>query len=134
MLPSSTTFNVESLFLYDFKAAGSIHRKYTGGSAELILSNLAMLDRMGASVVLRCPMVPDVNIHDEHIQAIIETALAIKNIQYIDLEPYHPLGISKCISLGRKPAYRNPEFLDKSVLLPVAETIQEKTGILVNIS
>ncbi len=50
------------LFLFDYKATGDArHRELTGVGPDLILGNLRRLHASGASIQLRCPMIPDVN-------------------------------------------------------------------------
>ncbi len=121
------------LFLYDYKMTGKKHKDYTGVPAEQILSNLAALDQAGSAIALRCPMIPRVNINDEHMDGIIETAKKLKNLQNITLEPYHPLGISKCAAIGEKRFFQDPDFVEKTALQSFAEKIRNQTGLPVDI-
>jgi len=90
------------IFLFDYKLTDSSeHKKYTGVTNELILSNLFMLDALGAKIILRCPIIPTVNDCSEHFLGIAETANKLKNIIEINIEPYHPLGRSKSEKLGK---------------------------------
>ena len=96
-------FDVVDLFLWDYKATDSaLHRELTGVPNERILENLARIDAAGKPTVLRCPLVPGVNVDETHLQGVIDTARALKNLQQIDLLPYHPLGKSKLERLGRE--------------------------------
>lgn len=99
------------LFLYDYKLTGAKkHQKYTGVSNELILSNLALLDRAGKDIILRCPIIPDVNTDDDHMEGIIQTANQLTHLREIHLEPYHNAGVSKWQNLGLQelPAMLTP--------------------------
>lgn len=89
------------LFYYDYKATGeAMHQKLTGVSQERILENLALLDRLEAEVVLRCPIIPGVNDTEAHIEGIGRTARRHTCIREVHLEPYHHLGVSKAVKLG----------------------------------
>ena len=94
-------------FLYDYKATGEArHRELTGASNVAILNNLRRLDELGASVILRCPMIPDINTNEEHYKAIGELADSLECIKEINIMPYHSLGTSKCERLGMTPAFK----------------------------
>lgn len=96
-------FDVVDLFLWDYKATDSaLHRELTGVPNERILENLARIDAAGKPTILRCPLVPGVNADESHLQGLIRTAQKLKNLQQIDLLPYHPLGKSKLERLGRE--------------------------------
>ena len=84
------------LWLYDVKIfPEDEHMKYTGVSNKVIFDNLYLLDRLGANIILRCPIIPDINMNFEHIDNLVALASNHKNVTAIHLEPYHPLGISK---------------------------------------
>ncbi len=89
------------LFLYDYKLTGDDkHQQYTGVSQQRILENLYRLDQSGASIILRCPMIPGINIDPEHEQGILRLAAGLRNLKQIHLEPYHNIGLSKRERLG----------------------------------
>lgn len=88
------------LFLFDYKLFDpELSKKYTGADNELILKNLALLDSLDKKIILRCPIIPDINDCDEHFAKIAKTANKHKNIIEINVEPYHPLGIGKAEKL-----------------------------------
>ena len=121
-------------FLFDCKLTdAALHREYTGVDNTLILENLALLDSLGARIVLRCPILPDINLTDAHFDGLAALAKRFASIQQFDLEPYHPLGISKAERLGRPAAYANTDLMDKKLLEPYAALLRERTGLPVNI-
>jgi Pyruvate-formate lyase-activating enzyme len=88
------------LFLYDLKATGArLHEELTGARPELILDNLDRLCAAGASIVLRCPLVPRVNDSAEHLEHIARLARSYPRIS-VELLPYHDLGLSKYEKAG----------------------------------
>jgi len=48
---------------------------------------------MGAQIILRCPIIPNVNMTDEHFDDLAKLANRLKGVTAIHLEPYHPLGL-----------------------------------------
>ena len=92
------------LFLYDYKATGPDHRRYTGVSQELILANLDALYKAGAKIILRCPLVPGINDSTEHLRAIARLEREYPELLAIEIMAYHNLGNDKAKRLRRKPA------------------------------
>ena len=122
------------LFLYDYKLTDPAqHQKYTGVTNELILKNLKALDALGKKIILRCPMIPGINMNDGHIEGIVSLVKNLKQVIEIDLEPYHPLGISKSEQIGKTPAFDKTEFLSKEALEEYREEIEGKAGIAVKV-
>jgi pyruvate formate lyase activating enzyme len=106
------------LFLYDYKLTDpQLHKQYCGVTNEKILAGLDLLDRLGAAVILRCPIIPNINDTPEHLQGIGHVAAAHSCIRSIQLEPYHRLGIDKSAQLGRQSAYDSPA--------PARETMEQ---------
>ena len=101
------------LFLYDFKVADPRrHRKLTGVDNTLILENLKKLDEAGATIFLRCPLVPGINDDNSQLAAIAGWA---ENIG-ITLEPYHPFGVEKAIRLKRSGILERKEFTSRETI------------------
>lgn len=54
------------LLLYDYKVTGEErHRALIGISESVVLENLALLEELGKKVILRCPLIPGVNVAGE---------------------------------------------------------------------
>lgn len=89
---------VTDLFLYDIKHTDpEIHRKFTGVSNELIISNLDMLLAEGKDVMIRIPVIPGVSAdkaYMENLRGFIESRNN-GHIKEINLLPYHKTGSSK---------------------------------------
>ena len=122
------------LWLYDIKLfPDDAHIKYTGVSNKVIFENLYLLDSIGAKIVLRCPIIPNVNMMPAHFESLANLANRLNNVIAIHLEPYHPLGLSKALQLNKKQSYENDEFLAQPALKPFADLLQTKTKIEVMI-
>lgn len=117
------------LWLYDIKLfSEEEHIQHTGVSNRKPLENLAALNRMGAKIILRCPIIPAVNFSKEHFREITRLANRLEAVVGIHLEAYHPLGISKAHRLGKEQTYSNSAFLDKASLTAFADELREHTG------
>lgn len=116
------------LFLYDYKlTCKAKHKKYVGAGNKIIIDNLSVLDKVGAKVVLRCPIIPDINDTEEHFEAIARLSNEHKCIIHIEFMPYHPLGISKSEQIGRECLYNESEFLSKDIVASYAKKTQKLT-------
>lgn len=88
-------------FLFDYKDTDSArHKKLTGVSNELILSNLDFLYKKNARIILRCPLIPSVNDTENHLKGIAELSKKYPLLEGIEIMPYHNLGISKGTGIG----------------------------------
>ena len=99
------------LFLYDMKDTDPARLKEnTGADLNLVTENLLALDRLGCQSVLRCILIPDVNMNRQHADALAHLYGRLENCHHIELLPYHPYGLSKSEQLGQEGIrYRQPE-------------------------
>jgi pyruvate formate lyase activating enzyme len=118
------------IFLFDYKETDpELHKKYTGVDNRRILENLLKLDAQGCVTYLRCPIIPGLNDRADHFAGIAETANRLRHVQEIDIEPYHPLGISKSHRLGREPLFAAETFASDEAISRWIEEIQTKTKV-----
>jgi pyruvate formate lyase activating enzyme len=84
------------LFLYDLKLMDDRrHREVTGASNGLILDNLRRLAECHHPVVLRVPIIPQINDDEENLRQIGALVRSLPNIKQVDILAYHTLGIDK---------------------------------------
>lgn len=89
------------VLLFDYKLTGSdSYKKYTGVPDKQILKNLDLAYKYGASIILRCPIIPGINDTDQHFNAICALDKKYPDLEGIELLPYHTMGNSKRISIG----------------------------------
>lgn len=120
------------VFLWDFKESDEeLHKKFTGVSNAPIRRNLDILNKEGAAVVLRCPLIEGYNLREEHLINIGKTAEALSAVIRVEVEPYHPMGSSKCESLGCEYPLGDMGFLDDEIAKNAIKTISEHTTKLV---
>lgn len=122
------------LFLYDIKETDDqLHKKYTGRSNKLILSNLKFLNNEGSAIIIRCPIIPNLNDRESHWTAVADIANSLSNVEGIELEPYHPFGITKLVTLNKEILYNNMKFMKREEAERIAEKIRESTNIPVSV-
>ena len=93
-----------SLWLCDWKVTDpDLHRKLTGVSNEQILSNLRFLNKNGARIRLRCPVIPDCNDTGAPFEYIGRLTYELEHIEQVNLLPYHNIGNDKREKLGLRP-------------------------------
>jgi len=89
------------LFLFDLKHLDAqVHKQFTGVSNATILDNLNRLAEAGAHIIIRIPLIPGVNLDDEHLRAVGELASRLA-INEIHLMPFHQFGRDKYTRLCR---------------------------------
>ena len=89
------------LFLFDYKETDAErHEAYAGFPNDGLLDNLRLIDAQGAPTILRCPIIPTVNLREDHLQGIVAVQRSLDNCQGIHIVGYHPLGESKRERLG----------------------------------
>jgi len=112
------------LLLFDYKITGEEkHIRYTGVPQGPILANLERAEQAGVPVVLRCPLIPGINMEEEHYQAIAALADRLNTVSRVDLEPYHSLGTGKTERLGKAAGFVT-EMPDKDKIREICDHIQ----------
>ncbi len=94
------------LFLYDIKAVTpELHKKYTGADNARILDNYKRLLSLGARIIVRVPMIAEVNANAEEFPKIA-SFLADDPPQSVELLPYHAMGENKFRAVrGEEPPF-----------------------------
>ena len=91
----------------------------SGGEPMRILENLRLLNRAGAELILRCPIVPGWNDSEPELLGIAALAEELGQVRAVEVEAYHPLGVSKAHRLGlegfRETAFAPPELVMRRV-------------------
>lgn len=103
------------LYLYDLKIIDENHHiAHTGVSIEPILKNLAALDKAGARIWIRVPLIPGINDDDINLEAIGRVASGLKNTTRLHILPYHGAGIDKLRRLGERTARAAPRAVPRT--------------------
>lgn len=127
------TIDLVDIYLFDYKETNPIkHKDFTGVDNKQILENLKLIDELGESILLRCPIIPGYNDRKEHFAGIAAVANNLKNLIAVEIEPYHTFGTEKYNKMNKK--YHLSEVLapdDEMVNLWISE-IQKITPVRVN--
>ena len=90
-----------SLFLMDYKETDPVkHREHTKAGNDLVKENIKKLHDAGAAVLLRCPVIPDLNDTEVHFKGIAEMTIKFPNLLGAEILPYHKLASAKTSHLG----------------------------------
>jgi len=97
------------LALTDIKAISPhVHKENTGVDNKIILENLIRISFI-TKLIVRVPIIPNVNDNPEEIKAIGEFAKLLSGVDTIHLLPYHNYGENKYIMLGKEYPMRETE-------------------------
>ena len=115
------------LFLYDLKMMDSErHQKWTGVPNEKILENLQVLAESGANIIIRIPLIGNVN---DDLDNITETARFISSLsgqkKIVHLLPYHKIAQHKYGKLGRPEDFKLLEEPTKEAQLEAIGIFKE---------
>jgi pyruvate formate lyase activating enzyme len=111
-----TVASFADLVLYDLKhPLSDEHQALTGTGNALILSNLARLAELAASggahphriqLAVRLPVVPGLNDGPAELEKTAGILAGLPSLEWLELLPYHNLGVPKYAGLGRDYALR----------------------------
>ena len=94
---------VVDLVLLDLKVMDpDIHKKFTGVSNTRILQNTSRLAQQAVDLIVRIPVIPGVNTTEDNMTRAAAFLQDFPRLQYVELLPYHDLGVEKYTSLGQK--------------------------------
>jgi len=109
-----TVARVTDLFLYDVKVLDAArHLRYTGVPLDPILRNLRALDRAGATIWIRVPLIPGYNDDHANLTALGALVASLSRTRRVHLLPYHRLGSEKHARLGLNDPM-DPEVAESS--------------------
>lgn len=94
------------LIMYDIKAfSEDIYKTVIRGDRERILGNLKLLDEIGLPIIVRTPVVGNVNDTEPEMEAIAVFLSGLIHLRHYTLIPYHGLGKVKYDALGMEYKY-----------------------------
>lgn len=112
------------LFLYDLKMIDDTkHRKFTGVSNKIILSNLKMLSKGNKDIIIRIPFIPGVNDDVENIEQTGHFLSKLDHIKQVEILPYHNFHLSKYKKLDKPFSGENIELPSEDQVLAAQEVL-----------
>jgi len=113
------------LFLYDLKLMDDEkHRRLTGVSNELILSNLRALASQGSTLTVRVPIIPGVNDDDEDISRLGEFVASLPRVPSVSILPYHKAGADKYVRLNKTYTLDQTQSPSDERMVEIAAALQ----------
>ncbi len=93
-------------YLYDVKHSDpGKHKQFTGVDNKLILSNLEWLARQKRRVIIRVPVIPNINDDQATLQGIVDLANNL-GVTLLNFLPYHEYGSNKYTAMGNVYSFR----------------------------
>ena len=121
------------LFLCDLKHMQTLkHKELTGVGNEIILQNITCLSTLNKPIIIRIPLIPGLNDHDENIEATRRYVLNLKGVKRIDLLPYHSGGREKTSRLLNKINIFEAQTQSEQQLEKIAAQLRQ-TGLEIKI-
>lgn len=103
------------MFLYDLKIMDDKkHIQCTGVSNRLVLENLKILSKKGKKVIIRFPVIPGITDTEENIKKVGTFVSSLKNIEEIDLLPYHRIAEGKYLHLKKENKMKEMKVMPPS--------------------
>lgn len=79
---------------------GQVHKKWTGVSNRRILENITLISQMHPNVVVRVPLIEEVNAGEQNIRRMCDFLRQNTRVEGVEILPYHDFGESKYNALG----------------------------------
>lgn len=80
------------------------HKKVTGSTNKQILENAVKLSQVDVDMIVRIPVIPGINNTDENMSKAADFLRDFQRLLFVELLPYHDLGVDKYLSLGEEKA------------------------------
>ncbi len=113
------------LFLYDLKLMDDEkHRRLTGISNDLILSNLRALASQGSTITVRVPIIPNINDDGENISRTGEFVASLPRVPPVSILPYHKAGADKYARLNKTYAMPQTQSPSDERMAEIAAVLQ----------
>ena len=127
-----TLGNVDLVFVDIKHLDPIIHFQHTGVKNEKILRNIQIINDLGKKFIIRIPFIPGFNDDLNTQRQIYCWASEFNNLKWIEILPYHRLGIGKYYALSREYSMGDVKPVNKQDLNVLIE-IGNECGVAVRI-
>lgn len=115
------------LVILDIKGIGSNnYSKITKGTNTNLLQFLHTCQKLNKPLWLRDVIIPNINDNESHLNSLIEFIKPLKNVQKVELLPYHTLGVSKYNKLNLFYPLKDTPPMDSKKCHKMEEYINSK--------
>jgi pyruvate formate lyase activating enzyme len=112
-------------FLWDIKHMDpKQHKKLTGVSNELILSNARAVSAKGVPLYIRIPLIPSCNDSEENIRATCEFVKGLTSVVEVGIMPLHHLGKARYERLNLPYPISNLALIPDDVIQDIKRLIE----------
>lgn len=102
------------LVIFDIKASDEkLYKEITSSKIDNSLKFLKLCQDMNKPLWLRIVIVPGINDNEKYIKELIEFIKPLKNVEKIELLPYHTLGVHKYEELKIDYPLKDTKDMDK---------------------
>jgi pyruvate formate lyase activating enzyme len=120
--------NYTDLVIFDIKAVNKDQYKYiTKSSIDKSLEFLGFCQRKNKKMWIRSVIVPGINDTEEYINELGNFIKPLKNIEKVELLPYHRMAISKYEKLGIEYSLKNTEAMSLDKIKILQDKLNEIT-------
>ena len=103
------------LIIFDIKGTNKNNYKYiTGHDIDTSLKFLNLCQKMNKKLWIRAVIIPNINDNKKYINELINFIKPIKNVEKVELLPYHTLGVHKYTDLKINYPLKNIPDMDKN--------------------
>lgn len=97
----SEALSLMDIFYLDIKHADAEkHASWTGEDNVTILENAHRIDELNKPIRVRVPLIPGFNDSPEEFAAILRIASQLRNVDKVQILPYHKFGVAKFDRIG----------------------------------
>ena len=122
--------SLTDLVMLDIKHTdGDGHKRLTGHSLDRPLAFLDYLNEKGAKVRIRQVLVPGITDTEEQLTALGKIVASVKNLDKVEILPYHELGIAKYEKLGIDYPLKDVKALTDSDAKRATETVLKAQNV-----
>jgi pyruvate formate lyase activating enzyme len=108
------------LLIIDLKTFDEeLHKKWVGVSNAKVLDNARQLAGTQTDIIVRTPVIPNVNDSRKEITGICDVIMGLPNLIYYELLSYNPLGVDKYRWLGKESILVGKKRQSNEALLPL---------------
>lgn len=114
------------LVIFDIKGTNKDnYKEMTGYNIDTSLAFLKLCQEMNKKLWIRAVIVPGINDTKEYIDELISFIKPLKNVEKIELLPYHTLGVHKYKDIGINYILKNVPNMDKEKCKELEDMLKE---------
>ncbi len=123
--------NFTDIFLFDVKTADNqAFKEYVGSGYDMVLNTLKIVSEKARRVIVRIPVIPQVNYDEQSMMKIICLLKQYPSIKEVSLLPFHRTGADKYRRLGKTWRMGEEKNLSKTDMIPL-NSLFEKHGFTI---